>query len=85
MKLNLTLISICFNLENGLHLYPVIETLNKQKHVELSMIMFSYAISNPKTMVIISLNASLALTAMFCSVFAYMLADGAKMTRRFVR
>lgn len=39
------------------------------------MVVSSYAIANPKTMMVISFNANIALSAMSCAIFADYLAN----------
>jgi hypothetical protein len=65
-----------------LELEQIIEALGEKKKVKLTMIVPAYTISQPKTMMVKSLDASTAFAAVFCAVFTYFLAVSTEMLFR---
>lgn len=82
MQLKIKTIGAILDQRNKLKLEQIIETLGEKKKVKLPMIVPAYTIAQPKTMVVKSLDTSAAFAAVFCAVFADLLAVSTEMLFR---
>lgn len=79
VQMELPCIRIVFNFPYRFHLNPAVETLYDEEQVELAVVVFSDAVPNPETMMVIFLDTSLTFATVSGAVLTNFLAELTKM------